>query len=334
MNGYAMVGEKFGTATFEKDGSVDLILAKGRIYSGGKGRATIVDDNTFYHSISDGKTFEYLVTESFSNAARTRLVGTGQYFILSDSLPYSENPLAESFTYDLHQVSGDTFKEELAAAYASNNVTTADQPPISIDGNCAADDSDGFSCPSEELFRKTDPLYNSSPYNQDPSVKGGWIAFFVLLGVVLLVGILYVVHIQRLNAQTDRYKHEFARRIAETSVTVDPDMKLSAKVLEEEFKRIDIDGNGVITKSELQLFMGNRVAEKDFNVMFSAIDTDHGGTIDFAEFCVFMGQISTMLSKETDHRVQPVQPFPSAEKTMDEPERIDEEVGDVKESSL
>ncbi|KAL7565219.1 hypothetical protein ACA910_016557 [Epithemia clementina (nom. ined.)] len=296
-NGYATVGERFGTATFEKDGTVDVFFTTGR-YAGGKGKAITVDDDTFYYKIGDDNSFEYSETESFNNPTKTRVAGSGQYFIVSDVLPYSANPLAESFTYELYQVSEETFKEQLAAAYADNNVLPEDQKPVISSGNCIDISSDA-TCPSEAMFQSVDPLYNSTPYEQDPSVKGGWIAFFVILGVLVLVGILYVWHVHRINQQADRYKHQFARRIAET-INMDHDKKLSAKGLEQEFKTIDSDGNGVITKEEFYRFMGDRVSEQDFNVMFAAIDIDHSGSIDFAEFCAFMAQIGAILTEEEE----------------------------------
>ncbi|KAL7566894.1 hypothetical protein ACA910_008621 [Epithemia clementina (nom. ined.)] len=309
VNGYAAVGEKFGTATFEKDGTVNLFFTTGR-YAGGKGKASTVGDDTFYQTLGDSTSFELTMTETFSNDADTRVAGSGQYFIISDVLPYSEDPLAESFTFEMNQVSEETFKEELAAAYADDNVLPEDQKPIISSGNCVDGSSDA-TCPSEEMIQMYDPLYNSSPYDQDPGVKGGWIAFFVIIGVLVLVGILYIWHVHRIKAQADRYKHQFARRIAET-IKMDHDKKLSAKGLEEEFKTIDADGNGFITKNELHQFMGDRVSEQDFNVMFAAIDIDHSGSIDFAEFCAFMSQIGAILTEEEERAGY--KPTPKAQK--------------------
>ena len=266
-------------------------------YAGGDGNSSTVDEDTFYYSIGDDKSFEYHKTESFTNALNTRMAGNGQYFIISESLPYSDNPLAESFTYQLNQVSETTFKDELERAYDANDVRSFDRKPIITDGNCV--DTSMENCPDESMWRMYDPLYNPTPYEEDVGVKGGWIAFFVLIGVLFLVGILYAWHVYRINKQADRFKHQFARRIAET-INLDHDKRLSAKGLEDEFMAIDADGNGVITKEELMEFMGDRVSDQDFNVMFAAIDIDHSGAIDFAEFCAFMSQIGAILEEEEE----------------------------------
>ena len=297
-NGYVTVGEKFGTATFEKDGSIKLFMTTGR-YAGGDGNSSTVDEDTFYYSIGDDKSFEYHETESFTNALNTRMAGNGQYFIISESLPYSDNPLAESFTYQLNQVSETTFKDELERAYDANDVRSFDRKPIITDGNCV--DTSRTNCPDESMWRMYDPLYNPTPYEEDVGVKGGWIAFFVLIGALFLFGALYAWHVYRINKQADRFKHQFARRIAET-INLDHDKKLSAQGLEDEFKAIDVDGDGVVTKEELHSFMGDSVSQQDFNVMFAAIDIDHSGAIDFAEFCAFMSQIGAILSEE-EHKV-------------------------------
>ncbi|KAL7575682.1 hypothetical protein ACA910_011500 [Epithemia clementina (nom. ined.)] len=81
---------------------------------------------------------------------------------------------------------------------------------------------------------------------------------------------------------------------------MDHDKKLLAKGLEVEFKTIDADKNGFISKDVLHKFMGDRVSKQDFNLMFAAIDIDHSGSIDFAEFCAFMSQIGAILTKEEE----------------------------------
>jgi hypothetical protein len=183
----------------------------------------------------------------------------------------------------------------LADAYAKQSVLKSEQETIEMaNGYCL----DNKNCPTESDFAKYDPLTTSTPYSDDSQIKGGWIAFFVVIGFLLTVFLGWFWHMKRLEKQANRYKHQFARRVAETIQVDATHEKLKASDLEDEFKKIDSEGNGVITKNELKVFMGERINEKDFEVMFAAIDLDHNGTIEFSEFVAFMAQIGAIYDEE------------------------------------
>ena len=94
--------------------------------------------------------FEHSYSESFGNADLTKLVGTGQTLYFSDSLPYSENPLAETYAYSYDQVSKETFEKLLEDAYNDMRIPNGDRIPLAS-GDCVF--WFGSECPSESAFQ-------------------------------------------------------------------------------------------------------------------------------------------------------------------------------------
>jgi hypothetical protein len=302
INGYATYAEKFGTATAEKDGSVGIFLANGRSFGSESGVAFPVSASTIYFSTaavddsSDDTGFQLSETQTFTNKDNTQITGSGQYLIFSDLPPYNEQPLAETFTYVLHQVSEDDYKSMLTAGYTSAKVPNSERIPLPSD-DCIRWYSG--QCPTESSFREHDPIYSESEYQDDPSIKGGFIALFVILGLVVLVGTFYYVQTQREKKQAERYQHIFARRVAATINFTGTHDHLTPSLLEAEFKRMDEDGDGVLSKKELEHFLGDNMDKRDFEAMFAAIDIDHNETIEFSEFCAFMSMIGKTYDEET-----------------------------------
>jgi Ca2+-binding EF-hand superfamily protein len=57
--------------------------------------------------------------------------------------------------------------------------------------------------------------------------------------------------------------------------------------IKEEFKEVDVDGNGTVSPEELQKFMkeqGEKIPEGVINVMVAMVDTDGDGKINYEEF--------------------------------------------------
>ena len=57
--------------------------------------------------------------------------------------------------------------------------------------------------------------------------------------------------------------------------------------IKEEFKEVDVDGNGTVSPEELQKFMkeqGEKIPEGVINVMVAIVDTDGDGKINYEEF--------------------------------------------------
>jgi hypothetical protein len=141
------------------------------------------------------------------------------------------------------------------------------------------------------MFREHDPVYSESNYEDDPSIKGGYIFLFVILGLLALYSIFYVVETQREKKQAERYREIFARRVASTIHFTGSRDKLTPEALGAEFKRMDKNNDGVLSKKEVREFLGDKMDNRDFEAMFAAIDVDQNDTVCFSEFCGFMVMI-------------------------------------------
>lgn len=91
-----------------------------------------------------------------------------------------------------------------------------------------------------------------------------------------------------------RVRAKFARRIAETIKVVGSNRQLTPENLAAEFKRIDKDNGGTISKEELWDFISTgkagELSESDFDALFASIDLDKNGSVDFMEFISFFGK--------------------------------------------
>ena len=283
VNGYVIGSDKVGVAGFEKDGRAKIVAATG-IYEGSEFGETIpVDERTFYSVVGSNK-YQQVETSTFSNDAMTQITGSGQYFIFSDVSPYSENPLAQSYSFVLEQVDETTFGTALNNAYNNANVLTTDRFDSIESGDCVH----GGMCPSEIELAAVDPKIADSPFDVTPRVKPAMIVLFVFISVAVVAAAGYAYHRITINSQADRYKELFAKRVAET---IKFKGKITAEALEDEFRRLDKDGDGELSKEELKSFMGDKMSSKDFEAMFMAMDIDHSGTVEFAEFCTFLTHI-------------------------------------------
>lgn len=294
--GWAFYAERFGAATHEKDGTASLFKATGRYKNATEGDAVPVGSNSIYVSMR-GAEMKQTETLTFLNDNRTKIGGSGQLYLFKNFEPYLTDPHEETFTYFLDQVSEATFKIRLNTAYDVNNVKYYDQ--IRTYG-CL----DGEACPTSSEWSAVDPTssQNPSPYDEGASASGWFIAVMVILCVGVLVILAYWWHTVQIQKQKDRISRQFARRVAETIKVEGAHNQLSAEALEEEFKRIDTDHSGYLSKSELKAFVNSgkigTMTDSDFNALFAALDVDGNGTVDFTEFCAFMAQCGQVYDEE------------------------------------
>mmetsp|Transcript_13439 Transcript_13439/g.22877 ORF Transcript_13439/g.22877 Transcript_13439/m.22877 type:complete len:277 (-) Transcript_13439:361-1191(-) len=156
---------------------------------------------------------------------------------------------------------GAEFEQGVLADYESNNIPV-DQRITPVADICLL----GL-CLTKEQWCQYDPSCSVSPY-QEPAahVKGGVIAGFVVLGVILLVAGLYLVHRHLQAQQAKRYRSVFAGRIADTIQVRSSMRSLTADTLADEFNKID---SGV----------------KDGKISKEELDLDKKGSVDVLEFC-------------------------------------------------
>ena len=213
--------------------------------------------------------------------------------ILSDQFKTVNGNLVLAKTYSAFEerVTEKEWVDAVYDAYNLSSIATEDQIEVPMIKSCLVDD-----CPTEEDWCSQDPECSSSPY-QEPSASllPGWLAGFILLGIIFLILGFYFLHRYLHARQAKRYKTVFAKRIAET-ITVNKSIRsMAPQELAEEFKRVDLQtDDGLITKDDLWEFISSgkagEISQSDFNALFAAIDADGDGQVDFLAFCAFMGQ--------------------------------------------
>ena len=235
-------------------------------------------------------------TQSFTGNSKTGLQGSGTVLVSAgDSVGNGDVLDGDgSFTFTLTQVDVTDFVEQLIDAQEEADVPEEQRVNfITRADNCM--DYVITGCPDQDAFiAAMDPSVTDSPYDDDSTIKPGFIAMFAILGLLVFCIIGFYWHHRRVAAQQDRFKHQFARRVAATIEFNGALNEVTPEALESEFHKMDEDGDGVLTKEELKHFMGDHMNEKDFNAMFAAIDLDHNGTVDFEEFCSFMVNVGSM----------------------------------------
>jgi len=287
-NGILRHAERFGAATFDKDGTVDMVVSTGEL-SGTTGFArTIGSSSINFQNANDD--YSIIETYSFVDKNKLKLSATGERNIFADYFPYSEDPLAEIYNLQLTQTDAETWIAANKAAQKEANVIK--KLPVPLKRECLPPDEDDLSGvnPCAELVEElnaVDPLSNPSPYEEEGQAKGGFIAGMVILGVVVLLAVAYYLHHRQIKKQKDRIAHRFARRVAETIRIEGSHTQLTAEALKEEFDRIDKDHSGMLNKEELRAFVESgkigSISESDFHALWAALDVDGDGEVNFTE---------------------------------------------------
>ena len=61
-------------------------------------------------------------------------------------------------------------------------------------------------------------------------------------------------------------------------------LKISIFSLQETFAQLDLDGDGRLSKKEIEKALGNVLSEADFNELLTELDADQSGEVDWQEF--------------------------------------------------
>ena len=133
-----------------------------------------------------------------------------------------------------------------------------------------------------------------SPYEEPAAqMKGGFIALFVILGVLVFGTVAYLLHRKKSEDQKSRYKLHLVRGIARNISIAGTAGMVSPDKLRKEFDHLDSDGGGAISKDELKKFVESgkvgTISGKDFEALWRAIDIDDSGEVNFVEFISFLG---------------------------------------------
>lgn len=123
-------------------------------------------------------------------------------------------------------------------------------------------------------------------------LSGGAVAGIAIGCVAFAAVVLSWLYDRSIKSQRERYKKRFVQTVARNiSIAPNPGA-LDAETLAEEFKRIDTDGNGNISKAEMKAYLSKgqlgEISDMDFESLWSAIDADNSGDVDAIEFIVFL----------------------------------------------
>jgi hypothetical protein len=293
VSGFSIASEAYATSSYEQDGRI-VIIPFGRTLFGlpidRQGYVNVyVDDSTFYASFQGDKSI-------FSSTTACLDPKCDWWTTLLEVYDRLENVTSLSVSSRLVTTrieSPEAFYAEIKEAYEKYNVLPSQQIISPMVDNCLT----GF-CPTNETdFCTVDPNCSTSPYQEpDGSVKAGPIVGFVVAFFVIVIALLILWYHHRMAQRKARFRAKFARRIAETIKVTGSGHQLTPDNLAAEFKRIDTDNDGTISREELWEFISSgkagELTESDFNALFSAVDLDNSGSVDFMEFAAFFGKCS------------------------------------------
>ncbi|CAJ1931231.1 unnamed protein product [Cylindrotheca closterium] len=294
-SGTAGFYERFGTSTFEKDGSVTMLPFGSTMLGTELDRKSYVslpagDSNHFSSYLEGGVLVQY--ASACLDAECNQLSTTIYQYNTSTSSGEEYQFLASTRVFATRIASTQQFRDALESAYLEYNVPSDQRP---FEDGCLS----GY-CPDEGDWCEYDPECAVSPYSEpEASVLAGPVVGVVLAVTVLIFLALFTLHRRQMNQKEAIVRTMFASRIAEgiklhggndgSSSCLSPDELLA------EFHKIDQDKGGSIDKEELWAFLNSgttvgNMSRTDFDLLFSVIDFDQSGSVDFNEFVSFFAK--------------------------------------------
>ncbi|CAJ1968215.1 unnamed protein product [Cylindrotheca closterium] len=290
LSGTSGFYERFGTSTFEKDGSLAM-LPFGSTMTGVKlDRKSYVSlpagESNHFSSYMEGDLLVQYASACL-DAECSQLSTTIDYYVTS--IPEGEEFKVVASTRMLAKriTSSEDFHDALEQAYFENNVPP-DQRPFK--GDCLS----GY-CPDKSDWCEYDPECAVSPYQEpEASILIGPIAGIGLAVFVVIFSALFYFHRSQMKQKEAVLRAKFAGRIAEGIRVNGNAGSLSPDELASEFHKIDQDKGGALEKEELWAFLQSgrvgHMSRADFDMLFSVIDIDRSGNVDFNEFVAFFAK--------------------------------------------
>ena len=295
-------------STFEKDGTIQSLAIQSEF-----GQELIVSDDVTTVTPIGG--MASMGMDPSGNVTQTayclddscdKIAQTNDYYVNDP-----ETGETSTFTFlrrTLTRVDKTTWMSELEQALNDFNIPSSDAPFTTIPGfdgpnfikpfdPTSEDPPECYNlvCPTEDFWAQRDPALGTSPYIEPDGVLTGlFIAVVTVLSITIACVIFYYIFKRGVEARERRVKEAVLKSIAK-SMNITTSKALSPSDLEHMFNKIDVDGNGNLTKAEVKGLVEEEgvanMSDRDYDVLFSSIDIDENGTVDFIEFCAFFTSI-------------------------------------------
>ena len=219
------------------------------------------------------------------------------------NMPGQESALMYSSLYKEVKVTEEEFLQALKDYGELYNVPADDIATYPMEKACLQGDwAGGVSavCPTEESFCEIDPNCSESPYKpEEPTLNARVVSAFVAAGAVIIILALVLSSRMRVKRVRKSVRAKFAKVLQASS---DWSSTHSPQSLLQLYQKIDVDGNGVVSKNELFEFMAGNdgMSEKECETLFKFVDQDNNNEVDFAEFCAFYTHPSMADKKKTE----------------------------------
>ena len=154
-------------------------------------------------------------------------------------------------------------RQSIQDSMINNKVTAntmATYGTVPTTGQCAKED---VGCPTLEMWCDSgdaSPLCGSTPYVEERTVNAGVVAgITVAVAIVAITAVVYLMqyfHKKRMEAEKERLKNDFARRIVGTFSIGSGGEAITMEKITDEFQRIDSGaegGDGKISKAVSKL---------------------------------------------------------------------------------
>lgn len=174
----------------------------------------------------------------------------------------------------------------IADAYTTYDIAREDQK--AVPNGCLVD----VFCISEKEWTESADPATQDPPEEDGELRNGVIACFVIMGFIVMVGGVFFLWNVISKATESRYKTAFISRVCEDISLYKAMKEITPENLTREFKFIDKDDKGHITKGELLNFLlstkAQPIPDRDFSELWRRMDLNHNGVVTYTEFCAFI----------------------------------------------